>query len=82
MATSRYHGRSDRNSKTYLHINLQSVTLSLHVRPRPNVELYVKLSFRSTYIKLRGSLGSDVELRTRRTNQLNQITNIFSPERG
>ena len=43
MATSRYHGRSDRNSKTYLHINLQSVTLSFHVRPRPNVELYVKL---------------------------------------
>ena len=42
MATSRCHGRSDLNSKTYLHIKLQSITLSLHVRPRPNVELFVK----------------------------------------
>ena len=46
------------------------------IRPRPDVELFTrrtKLYFGSTEIKLRSSVGpSEVELRTGRTNQLNQ----------
>ena len=50
-----------------------------------NVNIFMrrtKLQFGSTWIKVRSSVGSDVELRMRRTNQLNQISSKFSPERG
>ena len=52
---------------------IPSVFCSL--RPRPNVELFMRrteLYFRSTWSKLRSSVRSDVELGTRRTNQMNQ----------
>ena len=40
-----------------------------------------KVKFGSTLIKLRSSVGSDVELRTRRTNQMNQTKSNFSQTR-
>ena len=60
----------------YSSLVIESVTLRL----RPNVELFLgrtKLLFGSTLIESRSSVGSDVKLRTRRTNQLNETKKQF-----
>ena len=52
----------------------------VEIKPRPNVELFMgqtKLYFGSTYIKLRTSVRSDVEPRTRQTNKLNRTKKQF-----
>ena len=67
-------------------VDLVVAIASLELRPTiKNVNIFMrrtKLYFGSTWIKVRSSVGSDVELRMRRTNQLNQISSKFSSERG
>ena len=45
-----------------------------YLRPKPNVELFIR---DEPISKLRSSVGSDVELRTRQANQLNQTKKQF-----
>lgn len=62
-------------------------TVSVHntLRPKPTVEIFLrrtKLYFVLTRIKLRSSFESDVELRMRRANLLNETRNKLCSERG
>ena len=61
----------------YTKITMQEICNKTFVYPRPRSKVELFMPDEPDSNKLRSSVASDVELRTRRTNQLHQIKKQF-----